>query len=130
MGNRFAACPVYLCVVTRALFLTVLVLVALPACSSDSTGEVPVVIQVTIQSVQGLPDSAELLLVINTCQQGPQASVEETPTAVRVTVTADRSHDNQDCADGITVNLAGPLGDRNVFDVVAGSNVDVQPLRR
>ena len=103
---------------TRPLLLLLKgALVALLACSLDS----PEGTSVTVQSVEGRPRSAELLLIINSCNRNPRTIVEESADSIRIAIAADEAKNGNECPDGIRVTLTAPLGDREVFDVARRS---------
>ncbi|MGC1208814.1 MAG: hypothetical protein WA880_12745 [Ornithinimicrobium sp.] len=85
-----------------------------------------------VQNVHGEPDSAELDLGVNTCNQNPRAEAEraeaeETDAEVRITIVADEIDGNgrDACADDTRVTLDEPLGDREVIDEAMGESVQV-----
>jgi hypothetical protein len=57
-----------------------------------------------------------LQLWVDTCNADLSVSVEETYEEVRIAVTEESDPSGGDCADGIYVALARPLGDRTVID--------------
>jgi hypothetical protein len=69
-----------------------------------------------VDTVYGKPASPQLELGINSCNQNPNAEVQEDDQEIRLSITVDEtgsSHD--DCMDGLNVTLAKPLGDRTVI---------------
>lgn len=91
-------------------------LVMSSGCSQD-TG-------VRVIKVVGGPDSTTLELSVDSCNRHPVARVTESDTEVRIRVSADpEGSGGGDCADGASVNLAKPLGDRSVIDEVADKAV-------
>ena len=77
-----------------------------------------------------LPDEsgAEPDLLVVTCQGDPEvAELVEGPAEVRVTVVSDvQRGQGPGCADGVTVRLAEPLGDRALVDGSTGERVPVR----
>jgi hypothetical protein len=68
-----------------------------------------------------------LVLTISACNaEENRASVREEPDAVTVSVTTDDPPGGDDCADGVTVHLSDPLGDRPVVDGATDQPVDVR----
>ena len=74
------------------------------------------------------PDSAERILVgIGSCRaKVVEVATEETETEVRVRVWVEGGSD-EDCADGVAVNLDQPLGERRVIDGASGETVPQGP---
>jgi hypothetical protein len=67
-----------------------------------------------------LEDPKTLQLMIDTCNADLVLKVTETADDVRIAVTGDEPDDPGDCADGRTVRLTKPLGDRTVTDANTG----------
>ena len=81
------------------------------ACSGERDAEV--------QSYAVVDDGNTLVFQVNTCNEdSTEVTVVETPTAVIVTATTDRSFScgRDDCSDPRPVGLDEPLGDRVVVD--------------
>jgi hypothetical protein len=68
-----------------------------------------------------------LVLGIDACNADEnRVSTTEDPETVRVSVTTDDAPGGDDCADGVTVELAAPLGDRELIDETTGEPVAVR----
>lgn len=80
----------------------------------------------SISDVYGDPTSTELTLSIGSCNQNPTVDVDETATKIRLTVTADADN-SEDCADGATVTLDAPVGDRDIIDENTGEELELLP---
>lgn len=59
-------------------------------------------------------------LWVGTCNGEPEADVIETDVDVTITVVATRRDPGDGCQDSLTVDLAAPLGDREVIDGATG----------
>jgi hypothetical protein len=96
----------------RSLVVAGAVLVGLSsACSAERDAEV--------QSYAVVDDGNTLVFQVNTCNEdSTEVEVVETPTAIIVTATTDRSFScgGDDCSDARPVELSEPLGDRLVVD--------------
>lgn len=101
----------------RALGLLAAVTLSLAACSSTTHPRV--------LEVHGDAASTELVVSIDSCNQHPKVEADETPTEVRLRVTAD-AETGDDCIDIRTVTLNVPLGDRKVIDGASGDNLEVR----
>lgn len=102
---------------SRAGFaLATVVLVA--ACGSDTPA---------VDAAYGSPDSVTLELSTDTCNAHPNAIVDEEGDEVRVSLRAQRSWGDADCADSVRVTLAAPLGSRAVIDTSTGRELEVLP---
>jgi len=68
-----------------------------------------------------------LVLNIDACNadENRVATTEDWET-VRVSVTTDDAPGGDDCADGVRVELAAPLGDRELIDETTGEPVEVR----
>ena len=91
---------------------------ALAACGADTP---------RITEARGEPASPRLVLRADTCNAHPGATVEESPTQVRVLLRASRSWGDADCEDSVVVTLAAPLGSRTVVDAATDERVEVLP---
>lgn len=80
-----------------------------------------------INAAYGAPDSRLLELAIDSCNQDPQATVEESTSEVRVTVSLSGVDAGLACQDSVKVELSAPLAGRRVIDAVSGEAVPVQP---
>lgn len=95
-------------------------LLTLVACS-PGRGEVPI-----SEARADGETSSVLELGVSSCNGDPDAEVTETPDAITVTVTADLPGSNSDdCADGMTIPLSEPLGQRKVVDGATGQTLDI-----
>ena len=72
-----------------------------------------------IDEVEVRPDGRTLAFAVSSCHGSPKATAEESAGEVRISVRSDTSS-NDDCADGATVKLDRPLGDREVVDAKTG----------
>jgi hypothetical protein len=81
-----------------------------------------------ISTVHGQAESPRLELGVNSCNRNPRATVEESDTEVRISITIDEETGNGggDCADHAVVTLSRPLGDRSVIDASSGETLTVQ----
>jgi hypothetical protein len=72
-------------------------------------------------------DGRTLTLLVESCQGRPKATVHESPTQVRIEVRSEihRGGQRTACADGLTVRLKQPLGDRSVMDVKTGRTLEI-----
>lgn len=80
----------------------------------------------SVLDVAGDPASTELIMSVESCNQDPKVTAEETLTEVRLRVTADADNDD-DCLDSASVSLEAPLGDRAVIDDASGNRLPVRP---
>lgn len=82
-----------------------------------------------LRVVVGEPSSTRLELGVNTCNQNPQAEVEESAEDVRIQIVVDQvqTGDRNDCADNTKVVLKEPLGDRQVVNAETGKVIQVTP---
>ena len=72
-----------------------------------------------VQSYAVIDDGDALVFQVNTCnEESTEVTVVETPNAIIVTATTDRSFScgGDDCSDARPVELSEPLGDRLVVD--------------
>lgn len=100
------------------LALVLVSVLFLSACSS----------QVAINEAGVSGDGTRLGLGLNSCGGTYVVDVKETDEAVTVTVTDQRSpisFGGDDCQDGWTVQLLGPLGDRELIDGSRGLAMEV-----
>lgn len=69
-----------------------------------------------------------LVLLVDSCNGAPTASVEETDHEVRIRVRATSTplFGGTDCLDPLEVRLREPLGDRDVIDLHTGASVTVR----
>jgi hypothetical protein len=68
-----------------------------------------------------------LVLGIDACNADEnRVSTIEDPETVRVSVTTDDAPGGDDCADGVRVELAAPLGGRELIDETTGEPVEVR----
>lgn len=65
-------------------------------------------------------DGATLELTIDTCNADLTIEVEYTASFVYVTVDAENDHTGDACADGLTIVLEEPMGDRQLVDGRSG----------
>jgi len=73
------------------------------------------------------PEVANRLDVeLTTCNAERQATVAESDEAVFIRVMIRNNHAGLDCADGMTITLERPLGNRVVVDVSGWDRVEVQ----
>lgn len=82
---------------------------------------------VAISEAGATGDGSHVFLGLNSCGGTYDVEVEETPDAVTVTVTDQRSPirlGGDDCQDGWTLDLKAPLGDRELID--GGRNVTLE----
>ena len=63
---------------------------------------------------------------LTTCNAKRQATVAESDEAVFIRVMIRNNHAGLDCADGMTITLERPLGNRVVVDVSGWDRVEVQ----
>jgi hypothetical protein len=69
-----------------------------------------------------------LVLSIDACNADDnRTETTEEDDAVTIAVTTDDPPGGDDCADGVTVELAGPLGNRALIDESTGEPVEVRP---
>jgi hypothetical protein len=54
-----------------------------------------------------------------------EATVTEDESSVTVRVVSTNPSEGEDCADGVTVELDEPLGDRELIDATTGAHVEV-----
>lgn len=80
-----------------------------------------------IERVHGSADSVTLEVTTDTCNAHPMASVEESARQVRISLTANRSWGDDDCADSVLVTLTAPLGTRAVIDSATDRRLEVLP---
>jgi hypothetical protein len=80
---------------------------------------------VEILDVRLLDDGRTLELSVASCNAEHGIEVQEDPESVAIWITAANDTDD-DCADGITIELQAVLGDR---PVVAGHDLDVLDVR-
>ena len=93
-------------------------LVLLTSCGSDGTG---------IVEAYGSPDSERLELAIDACRaESTSYDAEESDDEVVITITTEGG-EGPECADGLTVELEEPLGDRRLVDGSTGEEVEVLP---
>jgi hypothetical protein len=98
--------------------LILLAFVLITGCSSkDAVG--------VAGDVEPHPDGRTLSFAVNSCHGGPETSAEESTTQVRIEVRSDTSGEDE-CADGATVELEQPLGDREVVDAKTGKALRVR----
>jgi hypothetical protein len=68
-----------------------------------------------------------LVLSISACNADEnRVSTNESPDFVTVSVTTDDPVGGDDCADGLTVRLVDPFGDRDLIDGATGKPVEVR----
>ena len=79
-----------------------------------------------IWTAYGAPDSTELLLEVDSCNADLSADVDEQPDQIVISVTAENDT-SDDCLEGMTIELASPLGDRVVVDSFDGESLEVLP---
>jgi hypothetical protein len=88
------------------IIAVVIALVALSSCGRESVG---------INGIVRVSEDGKVLTFATlSCNGDPKVKVTETDTEVQINIRAKSSGD--DCADGATVTLARPLGDREVLD--------------
>lgn len=66
-----------------------------------------------------------LELTVGSCKGSPTAKVVESNERVTITARADLSNPD-DCADSLTVELEGPLGDRQLVDAFDGETLETR----
>jgi hypothetical protein len=72
-------------------------------------------------------EGRSLHLALNACNlRDYEQDVDEGPAAVTITVTA-VGKNQDDCADGATVTLAEPLGERELIDGSDGEPIPTEP---
>lgn len=97
------------------------ILLLLAACTSAYTPKVV--------SVSGDAGATVLQVSVDSCNQNPQVTAEETDTEVRVQVqTVERQQRRDDCLDSVELTLNEPLGSRTVVDATTGAELEVLPL--
>lgn len=69
--------------------------------------------------------SGELTVSVDACHGAPEVSVDESEQAVRIEVLATVHAVGPGCADGVTVPLEHPLGERPLVDAYTGETVEV-----
>lgn len=70
-----------------------------------------------VQIMDASTEGAVVHMTVASCNASPAAEVQGSAERVVITVTADRPGMNQDdCADGLSVELGDPLGSRSLFD--------------
>jgi hypothetical protein len=103
----------------RLLAVVVAAGVATIGCSEERRGAA--IVDATLEG------DRTLVLVISACNADEnRAAVREEPDSVTVSVTTDDPVGGDDCADGVTVHLSGPLSDRELIDGATGEPVDVR----
>jgi hypothetical protein len=100
------------------VLLLVVLVGLLVGCSSREA--VSVIDEVVVR-----PDDRTLGFAVSSCHGSPKATAEESASQVRIIVRSDTSS-NDDCADGATVKLNQPLGDRDVVDAKTGRALRVR----
>jgi hypothetical protein len=97
----------------------------LTACSGSDDGADPTP---PIMEAHQLRNDRRLALSVAACPEGHvvRAEVDEGPDVVTITAHTDGSYLG-DCADGVTVELAEPVGERRLVDGSTGDTVEVQP---
>lgn len=99
-----------------------LLLTSVGACSDEASSP-----QVERQPVEVLSakvqPSGELTVAVDACQGDPEVQVEESDEVVRVVATV--VVPGPACADGVTVPLDRPLGERRLVDSHTGETIEV-----
>ncbi len=72
-------------------------------------------------------DGMRLELIVLTCGARHDPEVAATADEVRITVWYSNESVGDSCADGVTITLEDPLGDRIVIDSATGDVVAVKP---
>ncbi len=104
---------------SRTLIACLLGSLALSGCSEESTLPIGVVLS-------DPRDERHLIVNVGTCSKGGDASAEEKPTEVVITVTGQRIEPL--CAsEQLDLRLDAPLGERTVIDASTGNSVTVEP---
>ena len=82
-----------------------------------------------VTAASGAAGSTRLELGVDSCNESPSVTVEESSTEVRVRVTSGRwlGRNSDDCADFAVVILQSPLANRRVVDASNGAVVMVKP---
>jgi hypothetical protein len=78
-----------------------------------------------MDEVEVRSDGRTLAFAVASCHGSPKATAEESAREVRISVRSDTSSDDE-CADGATVKLDQPLGDRDVVDAKTGRALRVR----
>ncbi|MEY2426069.1 MAG: hypothetical protein QOI61_1641 [Actinomycetota bacterium] len=105
---------------SRRLALLIALLLGVASCGDNSRQDV------TIQDGR-LTDSTTIALTLNICHaEDRNVTVSERDDAVTVEVSAKAQRGgHDDCAEGVTVSLAKPLGDRPLVDRATGDAIDL-----